>query len=629
MHGSKDKDDIKENTMSKWALEEAKLSADGTWSSDTKAKVLSKLKEYEDLIMEIQRTLAQTSKALNDTKVNGKGSPSLNGSPSRGGGSASMVLNTSVENVTQTPTMKVNRLDPNTPVFYGKIDENAEDWIALVSCNFRLAGIEPNQRIYAIANYVKGAAQCHYLRYLSSTNEANRNVEAFFKEILASTNHKLREERAKDKLDNLRQTGDYDEYQFEFQKLATETKYSEEELKRRFKNGLKGQTKRDIHIKQDDLKTLTDMMQLAARLEQNCVINRKDTNKVNYTNGGYKKGRNHNKTYNGSSNRNKNSNNKDKVCYNCGKTGHIKTECRSRGLNKNQSTNNQNQSQSPSNKSKMKCYKCGNLGHIAKNCRVKSDKRVNLIEENNDDQAYWSKFPVDAMQNKSYARKREERINIIQGENNDNKLMIVSGCINGVFMEKIVLDIGATVSIMSRKVQLANWFKLKKSNKRVLLANNVEAKVYGETNSLKVNIENHITMLRFTVIEGCEYDILLGMDYFNKTKVGIFPSQRLLKFPDGYVFLDKDSKNRQNKIQDVDFELDELYNTQTITEDDEDDMVAPEEFLEWNPCKKDVKPEIQLSEAMRNEFIELAKKIYRCSANNYMELGGGFKSRRI
>ena len=115
-----------------------------------------------------------------------------------------------------------------------------------MSCNFRLAGIEPNQRIYAIANYVKGAAQCHYLGKLH--------------------------------------------------KLATETKYSEDELKRRFKNGLKGQTKRDIHIKQDNLKTLTDMMQLAAKLEQNCVISKKDTNRVNYTNGGYKKGRNHNKT---------------------------------------------------------------------------------------------------------------------------------------------------------------------------------------------------------------------------------------------------------------------------------------------------------------------------------------------
>ena len=97
-----------------------------------------------------------------------------------------------------------------------------------MSCNFRLAGIEKGQRIYAIANYVKGAAQCHYLRYLTNTPEASRNVDAFFKEILGGTNHKLREERAKDKLDKLKQTSDYDDYQCEFQRLAFESKYSED-----------------------------------------------------------------------------------------------------------------------------------------------------------------------------------------------------------------------------------------------------------------------------------------------------------------------------------------------------------------------------------------------------------------
>ena len=72
----------------------------------------------------------------------------------------------------------------------------------------------------------------------------------------------------------------------------------------------------------------------------------------------------------------------------------------------------------------------------------------------------------------------------------------------------------------------------------------------------------------------------------------------------------------------MDFQLYELYNTQTITDEDEEDMVAPEEILEWKPCKKDVKPVIQLSEAMRDEFVELAKKIFELaknSANNYME----------
>ena len=98
--------------MSKWAQEEAKISADGTWSSDMKKNkglLIDKLKEYEDLIFESQKTLALTSKALNDTKVNSKGSPSISGSPGRNTGSASTALNTSLEDVTQTTTIKVNQ----------------------------------------------------------------------------------------------------------------------------------------------------------------------------------------------------------------------------------------------------------------------------------------------------------------------------------------------------------------------------------------------------------------------------------------------------------------------------------------------------------------------------------------
>ena len=73
-------------------------------------------------------TWASTTKTLNEAKLYGKDSPGTSGSPtSRGGGSASMALNTSFEDVVQNTTMKVNRLEPNTPVFYGKIDENAED----------------------------------------------------------------------------------------------------------------------------------------------------------------------------------------------------------------------------------------------------------------------------------------------------------------------------------------------------------------------------------------------------------------------------------------------------------------------------------------------------------------------
>ena len=117
---------------------------------------------------------------------------------------------------------------------------------------------------------------------------------------------------------------------------------------------------------------------------------------------------------------------------------------------------------------------------------------------------------------------------------------------------------------MSRKVQKTHQFNLRKSNTRVLMANNQEAKVFGETNRLRVDIKGHMSRINFTVIEGCEYDILLGMDYFNKTRVGIFPSERLLKFPNGYVFLDEHKNGRIDWDLEEDLGLNELFNVHTV-----------------------------------------------------------------
>ena len=234
---------------------------------------------------------------------------------------------------------------------------------------------------------------------------------------------------------------------------------------------MRGQTKRDIHVKQDDLKTLSAMMILAASLEQNCV-QKKDTNRVNYTSGGYKKGRNHNKSYGGKNqhnnagvNYNVGNRSKNGVCYGCGKPGHVIAECRNQ---------NQSQNKTQNQKPKGKCHKCGILGHIAKNCRVKTDKRVNLIDDennNNDDDKYSSKFPDgNTKQEKlyGYARRREEHINMVQARTDNNKLMIIGGEINGVYLKRIVLDLGASISIMSRDVQKTHQFNLRKSNVRII-----------------------------------------------------------------------------------------------------------------------------------------------------------------
>ena len=89
------------------------------------------------------------------------------------------------------------KLDSSAPKYYGRIDENPEEWITLINCNFRMAGIINKYRIYAISNCVLIAAQSHYLRYLAETAEQNRNIDDFFKELLTSGNNKLRAERVK------------------------------------------------------------------------------------------------------------------------------------------------------------------------------------------------------------------------------------------------------------------------------------------------------------------------------------------------------------------------------------------------------------------------------------------------
>jgi hypothetical protein len=215
---------------SRWASETAKLSEDDTtWPKDKKALVLIKLKEYEDIIATGEQALLEKANEIAALKE-----------------ANTKAQQTSTPNVITSPILpeghKATKFDSSAPKYYGRIDENPEELITLINCNFRMAGITKENRIYAISNCVLGAAQSHYLRYLAETAKQNRNIDDFFKELLTSGNNKLRAERAKDKLDFLKQTGSYDEYQLEFQKLASESKYSDEELRRRFKNGLRSQT---------------------------------------------------------------------------------------------------------------------------------------------------------------------------------------------------------------------------------------------------------------------------------------------------------------------------------------------------------------------------------------------------
>jgi hypothetical protein len=104
------------------------LRPEGTWSSDKKSSVIEKLKEDE---MKIEM-LNKLVKELTDKKE---------------------------------PIGRSYRLDPNTPVYHGRKEENVEKWILMVSNNMRAAGVPENKQLYVLTNYVKDAALSALIKY--------------------------------------------------------------------------------------------------------------------------------------------------------------------------------------------------------------------------------------------------------------------------------------------------------------------------------------------------------------------------------------------------------------------------------------------------------------------------------
>jgi hypothetical protein len=115
--------------------------------------------------------------------------------------------------------------------------------------------------------------------------------------------------------------------------------------------------------------------------------------------------------------------------------------------------------------------------------------------------------------------------------------MTTEGHVEGKTINKIVFDIGATTSIMSEKIAKKHNFKINNSDAKVRVADDRIIDVVEETDKLMIDIKGHSCKLSFVVLNHNENDILLGIDYFNETGLGIYPKQRLLRFPDEEIRL--------------------------------------------------------------------------------------------
>jgi len=494
-----------------------------------------------------------------------------------------------------TPEVKSCRLDPNTPTYSGRKDENFDKWKFLVLKNIKAAQIPQTLELSAIVNYVKDNALNALIHYESNTY--NPSLEGFFECLKAREGTIDKKGEKNILLSRLTQTGSFDAYCQKFQDLAMEASLPEEILIQFFIAGLKPKTRGDVKAK--DPKSLSQTIEYASiyesvRSESSHVAHMATigNNKVS----------------------------KDTECYRCHRYGHVARDC---PMVKNQDNRS----------NKTQCHNCKGYGHIARDCRK---PRAASSYNGNNRQRSASRHRNGNRSNRGTSWSGQKKAYISTAENNDDNnnnnnnkkknkksssnlainlassdlLPAIDGFINAVYIDRMVLDTGATTSIMSKRTAEKVGAVINPNNSTLTVAGDGEIKVLGETSHLQVDVGGKYVDLSFLVLDVSQFDVLLGMDYFHLSGAGIIPKGRKFFIDDLEVPLSNSEPSEEIcfTIEDSDFDMDQFEN------------------LDWSCPLIEIKSSIELPTDIQTKFDALGDLIRSNMATSYKDLKEGIRS---
>ena len=139
-------------------------------------------------------------------------------------------------------------------------------------------------------------------------------------------------------------------------------------------------------------------------------------------------------------------------------------------------------------KKKVQCYNCRKYGHIAKDCRIKK-----------------SNVAV-----------------VCSSMTKELKLLSYEGLLDGIKIQ-MCFDSGATASIISNRAAQKYGIKIRPSDSKVQTVDGSINDVVGITDLLEIDISGIKCWLELLVIHHEGHEILLGLDWFKKTRVGLYP----------------------------------------------------------------------------------------------------------
>ena len=481
------------------------------------------------------------------------------------------------------------KLDPNTRVYSGLNDENLDEWIVLITNNLKAAGVPREKQLFVITNYVSGSAFSTLVKYQKDVDESDRSLSGYLKLLMARRNDQARQEEINLQISKIKQGDDFDAFLQKFQKLANESEMREADLIMFFKSALKFKARIELNTKQ--VTTIDQAYAMASTFEREISKNNGEEKQAGKSN--FAKFRNKNWRQNQNQTRNKFQNQGQ------GQGQRANANMNSYRRNNERRNNNQNQRRfnggtNNKNNRDKRCYSCNKTGHIAKDCWSKQAK-VNSAEVKQDDNEHCN---------------REQAFIMVANESGG--LLMTEAIINGIKLNRVVFDIGATMSIISNRIARKYGFKINHSNAMIKVADDRIVKAVGMTDEIQVNVKNISCSLKLVVFEHNEYEVLLGLDFFNKTGVGIYPKQRLLKFPNEHEFVQLNDFGMEDQ-----FILSAVQDLQELEQDDD--------VIDWSVRNREIKPESQLTSEQLRKFQEVIPLIKANTAFSYDDLKGGCK----
>ena len=478
---------------------------------------------------------------------------------------------------------KILKLDPNTPKFYGNQNEDVDDWLYKIKINLEIALIPEDKYLDFITNYCLSKAGV-FLRRIRESYSAkfkkltwNELRENFIKRYRPIDHVR----RIRNQLMSVKHTNSFNEYVDNFQHLMNQlepNELSNREKLHYFIEGLQNDAKFQIISRQ--INSLDEAILIASELESCKSRNVHSVQMAQRTRFHYKNrnsyGNYANRFQNNYRSQSNNLSGRSRFGNSFNNSYNNKfTPKDDKDFNKYKDRNSTRPQFVKKAELPITCFKCKQTGHFASNCRVKTNP----------------------------AGKQEKILTAIEP---DLEMLKISGLLNN-FTVDFYFDSGATTSIVSHRIVQKYNIPILPSQTQIRSANNAVDTVIGITPSLTINVENHVCTLQLLIMDLQQYDVLLGLNWFQATKAGLYPAQKVLKFEAEQIHLGCD--NTSDDIEEVNI----------IGVDDED--LVPINFEILSEKNEVIKSSILLDQHEEKQFTELITSIEDVFAYDYTELG--------